>query len=367
MSALETPHPLDVADLIDAWHDELVARGYSRDTMQTRRKHVRRVAADVDVLTCSHADLLDWLEARPWRPTTRRTCLSAVRLFAVWLIENGHRDDDPTAEPDAGDRNAHMLAAWTTWQLANGKSPQTVRLYRTYLRRFARRRDLATCTADDVAAWLARQTGWNGNTRRSVHNALRSWFTWALRQGHRDDDPTALLDRVREPAALTRVAPADALARALDAADDDERVMLLLAAHGGLRRAEIARVHSDDLHGEWLTVHGKGGKLRRVPLGPQLADLLRGRPIGWAFPSPARPGEHVSVDRVGRRLSALLGPGWSAHALRHRFATTAYAGTADLLSLQSLLGHGSANTTKRYVHLDDDALRRTAAAARTVG
>jgi site-specific recombinase XerD len=57
-------------------------------------------------------------------------------------------------------------------------------------------------------------------------------------------------------------------------------------------------------------------------------------------------------------MSALLGPGWTAHSLRHRFATRAYAGERDLLTVQQLLGHSSVATTQRYTQIPDDALRR---------
>lgn len=56
--------------------------------------------------------------------------------------------------------------------------------------------------------------------------------------------------------------------------------MLRLAAEAGLRRAETARVHRRDLihgpAGAELLVHDKGGKLRVVPLGDDLAAAITG-------------------------------------------------------------------------------------------
>ena len=54
---------------------------------------------------------------------------------------------------------------------------------------------------------------------------------------------------------------------------------------------------------------------------------------------------------------------WTAHPLRHRFATVAYQGTRDLLAVQELLGHSKPETTRNYIRLPQDALRAAVAAA----
>ncbi|EUA18516.1 phage integrase family protein [Mycobacterium xenopi 3993] len=73
----------------------------------------------------------------------------------------------------------------------------------------------------------------------------------------------------------------------------DERTLLMarLACEAGLRRAEVAKVHSEDLlsgvDGPELIVHGKGGKQRIVPITPSLAAAIRAaapRDSGYLFP-----------------------------------------------------------------------------------
>lgn len=145
--------------------------------------------------------------------------------------------------------------------------------------------------------------------------------------------------------------------------------MVLLAAEHGLRRGggEIARVHTndlvEDLLGWSLRVHGKGGKDRVVPLREELANDLRALPPGWAFPSPS--GGHLTEHHVGKIIARVLPGGWTAHTLRHRFATVAYAGTRDLLAVQEMLGHAKPETTRGYVQLPADALRAAISAAAT--
>jgi integrase len=103
-------------------------------------------------------------------------------------------------------------------------------------------------------------------------------------------------------------------------------------------------------------VTGKGGKERRIPAHPIIADALRALPRGYVFPGVD--AGHLSPDRVGRLMAAALPGDWTAHSLRHRFATRAFAGQRDLLTVQQLLGHASVATTQRYTQVPDDALRR---------
>lgn len=95
--------------------------------------------------------------------------------------------------------------------------------------------------------------------------------------------------------------------------------------------------------------------------GDDLALLIRSA-NGYLF--PGRWSGHVESSYVGRHLSDLLGDGWTAHSLRHRYATTTYAATRDLLLVSKLLGHASVETTQRYIAMPDDRLRAAVEATR---
>jgi integrase len=112
-------------------------------------------------------------------------------------------------------------------------------------------------------------------------------------------------------------------------------------------------VHSSDTDGRVLRIIGKGGKVRVVPLTTELASALTGA-HGYVF--PGKVGGHISPGRVGEILKAHLGEHWTGHTLRHRFATRAYAHTANMLAVRDLLGHSSVATTQRYTAIDDQAL-----------
>lgn len=137
--------------------------------------------------------------------------------------------------------------------------------------------------------------------------------------------------------------------------------MLRLAAEVGMRRAEVAVGHSrdifEDLGGHSLTAHGKGGKARDLPLPPGLAAQLMALPAGYFF--PGSDAGHLSPRWVGKLVTLLLPDDLTMHTLRHRFATRAYAVDKDVFVVQELLGHASPATTRRYVQVPREGLRRT--------
>ena len=178
---------------------------------------------------------------------------------------------------------------------------------------------------------------------------------WALATGV--DSQWLETGEVPTPRPCPEIAYREALARA----GDRERVILRLAAEAGLRRAEVARVHSDDLiedlEGWSLIVHGKGGRQRVVPLTDSLAAAVRSRGQGWAFPGGM--DGHLSPRWVGKVVTRLLSGEATMHQLRHRFATRAYSVDRDVFTVQELLGHASPATTRRYVMVPRSALRDT--------
>jgi len=57
--------------------------------------------------------------------------------------------------------------------------------------------------------------------------------------------------------------------------------------------------------------------------------------------------------RIGKKAGIHLSP----HALRRTFATLSLQNGMDIVSLQTLLGHSSLETTRRYIQwLDSDLL-----------
>lgn len=247
------------------------------------------------------------------------------------------------------------LDEWASALRAAGRSEGTIRLYRHYLHLVADRFPAGPWRVGtaDLLAVLGRR-GWSPETRKSARAAVCGFYRWAHGMGYLARDPSQLLPPVSTPPGLPRPIPERVLAKALAGASGRERLMMLLAAYAGLRCAEIAQVHREDLVEGVLVVHGKGGKVRRVPVRrPELLAAL-GRCEGWLFPNGL--GGHLTPGHVSKLLSDALPPGWTGHTLRHRMATAGYAATRDLLAVGRVLGHSRPETTQRYVLLPEDAL-----------
>lgn len=237
---------------------------------------------------------------------------------------------------------------------SSGAPATTLRVRRGQLERAFTwlRKPPLTAEHDDLVSYMAAHPHWKPNSRKSVRTTLRSFYSWAEESGLVEDNAARRLRAVRTPKGDPKPVPDDVYDQALAKATGQDRRMLLCAALTGMRRAEIARFHTSQIISGEIHIMGKGGKPRQVPVHPLLAAELVGID-GYVF--PGRIDGHLSPQWVGDRLASMLGKGWSAHKLRHRFASRAYLGQRDLLAVQDLLGHSSVATTQIYTKVPDDA------------
>jgi integrase/recombinase XerD len=166
-----------------------------------------------------------------------------------------------------------------------------------------------------------------------------------------------------------------AVCNALDGAEGARLLaMIELLYATGLRVSELVKLPVSVVMRDqpFLTVKGKGGKERLVPLnGPARVALnayLAHRPgflkgeSPFLFPSRGKEG-HLTRQRFGQLLKEIalkagIDPtGISPHVLRHAFATHLLDHGADLRSLQKMLGHADISTTQIYTHVQQDRLK----------
>lgn len=256
--------------------------------------------------------------------------------------------------------------SWVMWLRASGVSRRTVHTRRGHVRAVARVSHLRhpnEVVLELLVALYASQ-GWGLEHRRGMRTSLNQFYTHCIKVGICEDNPAAGLPHIPEGKGAPKPAPEWLWEELVSSTAPRELLMVRLAGEVGLRRDEIAQVQRDDViwdgSGWALIVHGKGNKQRVVPVNDRLAEQLQKRPVWipatapftFIFPSLDRWGnvvaDHLSADRVGRLVSDLMPVGYSAHKLRHRYATRGFAGTRNLRAVQEALGHASVATTQRY-------------------
>lgn len=176
---------------------------------------------------------------------------------------------------------------------------------------------------------------------------------------------------------LPRAVAAADVARLLASCDRRRRVgrrdyaVLMLLARLGLRAGEVAALQLHDL--DWrageVVIHGKGGRVDRLPLpwdvGEAVAGYLRrGRPgtvhsrVFVRVHAPQGPLSAQGVQAVVRAACDRAGLARvGAHRLRHSVATEMLRAGAPLVEVGQVLRHRSAATTAIYAKVDRAALR----------
>lgn len=152
------------------------------------------------------------------------------------------------------------------------------------------------------------------------------------------------------------------------ARDQQERVILLLGAHAGLRVSEMLRLRWDDVDlaaRELLVRGGKGGKTALVTLTPKLAPALltyrraRGVAEGVEAPVLELRSQYGVFNRLKRLCQRAEVTFKGVHALRHSAGTRLYRQTGDLGQVQDHLRHATLDMARRYAKSDRRRLRHS--------
>jgi len=219
------------------------------------------------------------------------------------------------------------------------------------IRRFSGQGNPLSATPQMLGEYLRENKyRWSQEYRRKIRASFVSFYGWALKAGHIAADPTLDLQSIR-PGKPPRVPIVeDDLFHAFYSADLIVQAIIALAGSLGMRRTEITVLHTRDRTGRTLTVHGKGDRVRFVPLNDLAFELLveleRRQGGGYYFRN-MKTGKHLHPSTVYKHAKAHIG-NWCLHSLRHRAATVGLRKGGNIREIQELLGHLSLSTTQIY-------------------
>ncbi|MCQ2467166.1 MAG: tyrosine recombinase XerC [Clostridia bacterium] len=231
--------------------------------------------------------------------------------------------------------------------------------------------------------WLSREQNLNAASRSRKISSLRSFYKYCCVKKHYFEyNPTLELEspkkNKRSPKYLTldeSKALIDSAFNAPTATNERDYCIVILFLNCGMRLAELRGINLTDIHGNILTVIGKGNKERTVYLNDAcleaIEEWLKVRSTYKIKPSAknalfvSKRGLRLSEDMIQIGVKNLLAMSgldtktYSVHKLRHTAATLMYKyGHVDLRSLQTILGHANVSTTQIYTHVDDDLLHK---------
>jgi integrase/recombinase XerC len=257
------------------------------------------------------------------------------------------------------------------------------------------RRDLlgvvTFCDSADVSDWPAldakhvrgflaarHRQGTGGRSLARALSALRSFLKFLIREGRLQKNVAQGVQAPKAPRKLPEPLDVDEMTRLLSPTasstkptDDPlmirDTAMLELMYSAGLRLAEMVslNVGEIDLADGSVSVTGKGGKTRVVPVGRYAREAL----VNWqrlraGLANDGEPALFVS-QRGGRLTPRAVQQRFRQrgiqqgiesrvhpHKLRHAFASHLLESSGDLRAVQELLGHADIATTQIYTHLD---------------
>ena len=233
------------------------------------------------------------------------------------------------------------------------------------------RDDLSSLVAEDIRSFIAAEhrRGLSGKSLQRRLSACRGLFVWLRNEGRIRVNPCVGVKAPKAVRTLPSVLDPDEAARLVEVPIEQplgqrDRAMLELFYSSGLRLSELCGLswRNLDLQEGLVTVLGKGGKQRSVPVGRHALDALG----DWARESgapadapvfPGRGGGSLSPRAVQLRLRTLaqrqgVFKRVHPHLLRHSFASHILESSGDLRGVQELLGHADIATTQIYTHLD---------------
>jgi integrase/recombinase XerD len=254
------------------------------------------------------------------------------------------------------------------------------------------KRSLQRANTDDLREFLGtleRRLGAASLARKM--SAIRQLYRFLYAEGHRADDPAAVLEGPKRGRPLPKVLSikdvdtllntarkmADAAAAPGEKLRAARLVCLLEVLYAtGLRISELIALPASAAtrSQQMLVIRGKGGRERLVPLnGPAEASMRsylaliaeggKDAKSKWLFPSFGKSGrltrQHAARELKDLAIAAGIAPNaLSPHVLRHAFASHLLQNGADLRVVQTLLGHADISTTQIYTHVLEDRLKQ---------
>lgn len=222
------------------------------------------------------------------------------------------------------------------------------------------KKPLAQIHSEDLVRFAHGLRGAKTSQARRIAS-LKSLFGFGVRLGFLAENPTLVLRGPRTEGCIReRILEEDEVMLVIaEAAPGRDRCLVRTLYLSGVRLSEAIGIKFMDVGRRWISVRGKGSRIRTVVVPEDLVTELH--QLRWkadrddAYVFRGASGRPIS-GRFARRIvrqaaEEALGKPISPHWLRHSHATHAIERGAPIHLVQNSLGHASLATTAAYLHV----------------
>ncbi len=163
-------------------------------------------------------------------------------------------------------------------------------------------------------------------------------------------------ESIKAPQSLPKPIEQRYIDEVLDKANLEEKLLILMLYGLGLRISELSGLKLEDIKESWVQIHGKGNRVRELPLLGELQRLIKlhtaqTMPKKYLFEKGNLPMNSAQLRYRLTKLFKEAGIKATPHQLRHSFATHLLNNGARIADVSELLGHKTMATTQIYTKL----------------
>ena len=298
-----------------------------------------------------------------------------------------------------GDINELIMKRWLSAKIAQGCSPRTINLYRNSVKFTLERigKPYMDVTSDDIRLYLATRIHKDKVSKTTANNERRNlsaFYFWLQKEEILLKNPMNKIEVIKETKKKKHAfTPMDIEKIRYACKSSRETALVEVLLSTWCRVSELAEIRITDIHGETVTVHGKGDKYRDCYLNAKATIALkvyleeRKDNNPYVFPRAKYAGDvaamlkgtrrklqcewyknsklvdesqHISqgtieeiIRNIGKRAEVT---NTHPHRFRRTGATMALRNGMPIIKVSKMLGHEQIDTTQIYLDISDEEL-----------
>lgn len=269
-------------------------------------------------------------------------------------------------------------------------SPVTIKGYKSTLKGFLK--DTQITSVDEITLELLEKwfyqgrldRNWSAETFRHYHKHINCFIKWLIKKELIIDNPAIKIEKPKLEKKLPRTLSRDKAQLVLDTSYHlnyryaferyRNRAVIASMLFAGLRKSEVVNLKLNDVCFENRTIfinQGKGSKDRIIPMNIKLLtylkeyakrrDNLKYTDLPYFFLTLHKPKSFgiKGINNLIKKLRQKTKLDFSAHTLRHSFATLMLEGGCDIYTLSKIMGHNKITTTTIYLYCSNQQMSKS--------